>query len=136
MIDSIGSVTFTIAKTYEILCHLGTQTFDNRKKQVSSWHVSSNPLPRAKKDVGSNSLSKAPQRKFPTTESLLKALPFSAYCCSCILEFDGAAKGNLGPAGASVVLRVNEDPIESELLIQGMEFQPIAEASLPSFISR
>nr|GEV55641.1 fumarylacetoacetase [Tanacetum cinerariifolium] len=24
--------------------------------------------------------------------------------CSCILEFDGAAKGNLGPAGAGVVL--------------------------------
>ncbi|KAK9067273.1 hypothetical protein SSX86_014599 [Deinandra increscens subsp. villosa] len=60
-------------------------------------------------DVGSTSLSEASQRKIPETESFIEALPVSAYCvsffCSCILEFDGAAKGNPGPAGAGVVLR-------------------------------
>lgn len=60
---------------------------------------------KTKKDVGSTSLSEAPQTKLPETENFLKALPVSAYCCSCILEFDGAAKGNPGPAGAGVVLR-------------------------------
>lgn len=60
---------------------------------------------KMKKDGASTSLSEAPQRKLPETESFIEALPVSAYCCSCILEFDGAAKGNPGPAGAGVVLR-------------------------------
>lgn len=60
---------------------------------------------RMKKDVGSTSLSEGTQRKLPETESFIEALPVSAYCCSCILEFDGAAKGNPGPAGAGAVLR-------------------------------
>ncbi|CAI9262769.1 unnamed protein product [Lactuca saligna] len=61
---------------------------------------------RMKKDVvGSTSLSEAPQRKLPETESFIEALPVSAYCCSCILEFDGAAKNNPGPAGAGAVIR-------------------------------
>ncbi|KAK1432809.1 hypothetical protein QVD17_09710 [Tagetes erecta] len=61
--------------------------------------------PAEKKDSGSASLSEASHRKIPETESFIEALPVSAYCCSCILEFDGAAKGNPGPAGAGVVLR-------------------------------
>ncbi|XP_024978727.1 uncharacterized protein LOC112515971 isoform X1 [Cynara cardunculus var. scolymus] len=60
---------------------------------------------RMKKDAGSTSLSEGTQRKFPETESFIEALPVSAHCCSCILEFDGAAKGNPGPAGAGAVLR-------------------------------
>ncbi|KAI7739693.1 hypothetical protein M8C21_019641 [Ambrosia artemisiifolia] len=60
---------------------------------------------KLKKDDGSTSLSEAYQNKMPETESFIEALPVSAYCCSCILEFDGAAKGNPGPAGAGAVLR-------------------------------
>ncbi|KAI3500838.1 hypothetical protein L1887_36664 [Cichorium endivia] len=60
---------------------------------------------KMKKDIGSTSLSEIPQRKLPETESFIEALPVSAYCCSCILEFDGAAKGNPGPAGAGAVIR-------------------------------
>nr|XP_043615262.1 uncharacterized protein LOC122587218 [Erigeron canadensis]XP_043615263.1 uncharacterized protein LOC122587218 [Erigeron canadensis] len=63
------------------------------------------PPEKKKKDVGSTSLSEVPQRKLPETESFIEALPVSAHCCSCILEFDGAAKGNPGPAGAGAVLR-------------------------------
>ncbi|XP_071711234.1 uncharacterized protein [Rutidosis leptorrhynchoides] len=60
---------------------------------------------KEKKDIGSSSLSEASQRKLPETESFIEALPVSAHCCSCIIEFDGAAKGNPGPAGAGIVLR-------------------------------
>ncbi|XP_024962658.1 uncharacterized protein LOC112502867 isoform X3 [Cynara cardunculus var. scolymus] len=60
---------------------------------------------RIKKKVGSTSFSEGPQRKLPEIESFMETLPVSAYCCSCILEFDGAAKGNPGPAGAGAVLR-------------------------------
>ncbi|KAL7614094.1 uncharacterized protein LOC111876452 [Lactuca sativa] len=60
---------------------------------------------KIKKKVGSTSFSEAPQRKLPEIESFMETLPVSAYCCSCILEFDGAAKGNPGPAGAGAVLR-------------------------------
>ncbi|KVI09124.1 hypothetical protein Ccrd_012470 [Cynara cardunculus var. scolymus] len=55
---------------------------------------------RIKKKVGSTSFSEGPQRKLPEIESFMETLP-----CSCILEFDGAAKGNPGPAGAGAVLR-------------------------------
>ncbi|XP_076894713.1 uncharacterized protein LOC143547085 isoform X2 [Bidens hawaiensis] len=58
-----------------------------------------------KKDVGSTSLSENSQRNIPETESFIEALPVSACCSSCIIEFDGASKGNPGPAGAGVVLR-------------------------------
>ncbi|XP_076957961.1 uncharacterized protein LOC143633571 [Bidens hawaiensis] len=58
-----------------------------------------------KKDVGSTSLSENSQRSIPETESLIEALPVSAHCISCAIEFDGASKGNPGPAGAGVILR-------------------------------
>ncbi|KAL4581647.1 hypothetical protein LXL04_006173 [Taraxacum kok-saghyz] len=60
---------------------------------------------KIKKDIGSTTLSEAPKRNIPQTESFIEALPVSAYCCSCIVEFDGAAKGNPGPAGAGAVIR-------------------------------
>lgn len=60
---------------------------------------------RIKKKVGSTSVSDGPQKKPPEIESFMETLPVSAYCCSCVLEFDGAAKGNPGPAGAGAVLR-------------------------------
>ncbi|KAI3768689.1 hypothetical protein L2E82_19519 [Cichorium intybus] len=59
---------------------------------------------KMKKDIGSTSLSEIPQIRLPETESFIEALPVSAYCCSCILEFDGAAKGNPGPAGAGALI--------------------------------
>ncbi|XP_071713059.1 uncharacterized protein [Rutidosis leptorrhynchoides] len=55
--------------------------------------------------VGSTSLSKASTRKLPVTKSYIDALPVSDHSCSCIIEFDGAAKGNPGPAGAGAVIR-------------------------------
>ncbi|KAL0350973.1 UNVERIFIED_CONTAM: Xyloglucan glycosyltransferase 4 [Sesamum radiatum] len=38
-------------------------------------------------------------------DNFLQVPPISSYCCSCILEFDGASKGNPGQAGAGAVLR-------------------------------
>lgn len=60
---------------------------------------------RIQKKVGSTSISEGPQRKPPEIESFMESLPVSAYCYSCILEFDGASKGNPGPSGAGAVLR-------------------------------
>lgn len=57
------------------------------------------------KVIGSTSFSENPQRKQLELNNLVEAPPVSAYCCSCILEFDGASKGNPGPAGAGAVLR-------------------------------
>ncbi|KAM0005539.1 putative ribonuclease H [Helianthus debilis subsp. tardiflorus] len=90
--------------------YLATHGLSNAVYSVGVSNVQSDyfgqliPCP-FQKDVGSTSLPEASQRKIPETESFIEALPVSAYCCSCILEFDGAAKGNPGPAGAGVVLR-------------------------------
>ncbi|XP_076954363.1 uncharacterized protein LOC143628752 [Bidens hawaiensis] len=59
-----------------------------------------------KKKTGSTSTQEGSQRKLPELESFMETLPVSAYGCSCILEFDGASKGNPGPSGAGAVLRV------------------------------
>lgn len=63
------------------------------------------PEKRLQKVIGSTSFSENPQRKQLELNNLVEAPPVSAYCCSCILEFDGASKGNPGPAGAGAVLR-------------------------------
>lgn len=55
--------------------------------------------------VGSTSFS-APQGNQGKLENAIEVSPVSSYCCSCILEFDGASKGNPGLAGAGAVLRV------------------------------
>ncbi|XP_059294088.1 uncharacterized protein LOC132047177 isoform X2 [Lycium ferocissimum] len=55
--------------------------------------------------VASPSFSAAGQQKHAKLDNFLEVPPISSYCCSCILEFDGASKGNPGPAGAGAVLR-------------------------------
>ncbi|KAK4282454.1 hypothetical protein QN277_013831 [Acacia crassicarpa] len=54
--------------------------------------------------VGSSSFSSNSQRRqiFSAAQSNLST------CLSCIIEFDGAAKGNPGPAGAGAVLRAED----------------------------
>ncbi|XP_055805203.1 uncharacterized protein LOC129874012 isoform X1 [Solanum dulcamara] len=59
--------------------------------------------------VASPSFSAAGQQKLAKLDNCLEIPPISSYClpymqCSCILEFDGASKGNPGPAGAGAVL--------------------------------
>ncbi|XP_042001588.1 uncharacterized protein Mb2253c-like isoform X4 [Salvia splendens] len=55
--------------------------------------------------VGSASFAANPQLKPSKLDDFLQGLPVSSYCSSCIIEFDGASKGNPGPAGAGAVLR-------------------------------
>jgi ribonuclease HI len=67
-----------------------------------------NPFEKKVQDVniaGSTSFSLAPQRTQVKFENFIEAAPVSSYCCSCTLEFDGASKGNPGPAGAGAILR-------------------------------
>ncbi|XP_022862944.1 uncharacterized protein LOC111383103 isoform X1 [Olea europaea var. sylvestris] len=54
--------------------------------------------------VGSASFPINPQQKHAKLD-FLQVPPVSSYCSSCIIEFDGASKGNPGPAGAGAVLR-------------------------------
>ncbi|XP_019161517.1 PREDICTED: uncharacterized protein LOC109158139 [Ipomoea nil] len=60
---------------------------------------------RLQEMAGSASFSAATQQKHAKLDNFLEVPPLSSYCCSCILEFDGASKGNPGPAGAGAVLR-------------------------------
>ncbi|GFP98894.1 uncharacterized protein mb2253c [Phtheirospermum japonicum] len=77
--------------------------------------------PNSSKDKSAvkNHLDKKPQEvvgsaSFPSNshithgklDNFLQVPPISSYCPSCILEFDGASKGNPGQAGAGAVLRV------------------------------
>ncbi|XP_055805200.1 uncharacterized protein LOC129874011 isoform X2 [Solanum dulcamara] len=55
--------------------------------------------------VASPSFAAAGQQKHAKLDNFLEAPPISSYPCSCILEFDGASKGNPGLAGAGAVLR-------------------------------
>ncbi|KAK4393029.1 Xyloglucan glycosyltransferase 4 [Sesamum angolense] len=63
--------------------------------------------------VGSASFPANSQLKHAKLDNFLQVPPISSYCldfpfhvqCSCILEFDGASKGNPGQAGAGAVLR-------------------------------
>ncbi|CAK9162834.1 unnamed protein product [Ilex paraguariensis] len=71
-----------------------------------AFSVSKNsPEKRLQDVVGSTSFSGNPQTKHVKLDNFLEAPPISSYCCSCILEFDGASKGNPGLAGAGAVLR-------------------------------
>ncbi|XP_051121002.1 uncharacterized protein LOC127244503 isoform X2 [Andrographis paniculata] len=60
---------------------------------------------RSQEDVASVSLAANSQIKHAKLDNFLQVPPISSYCCSCILEFDGASKGNPGQAGAGAVLR-------------------------------
>ncbi|KAG8384788.1 hypothetical protein BUALT_Bualt04G0154900 [Buddleja alternifolia] len=55
--------------------------------------------------VGSASFPANAQIKHSKLDNFLQVPPISSYCCSCILEFDGASKGNPGQAGAGAVIR-------------------------------
>ncbi|XP_071713060.1 uncharacterized protein [Rutidosis leptorrhynchoides] len=81
---------------------------DYQKPKYITEKVRSKTYGKEKKDIGSTSLSKAPQRKLPETEHFIEALPVSAHCCSCILEFAGAGNRKPGPAGAGVVIRADD----------------------------
>ncbi|KAL3526453.1 hypothetical protein ACH5RR_011109 [Cinchona calisaya] len=63
------------------------------------------PEKRLQEVAGTASFSANPQQKHPKVDNFLKVPPVSSYCCSCIVEFDGASKGNPGLAGAGAVLR-------------------------------
>ncbi|EPS74349.1 hypothetical protein M569_00405, partial [Genlisea aurea] len=61
---------------------------------------------RPKDEAGSASFSAAiPLVKHGKSENFQQPYPISSYCSSCIIEFDGASKGNPGLAGAGAVLR-------------------------------
>ncbi|WCJ20913.1 RNase H family protein [Euphorbia peplus] len=47
------------------------------------------------------------RKKFLISDDIVKTQAVSS-CSSCILEFDGASKGNPGPAGAGAVLRAED----------------------------
>ncbi|CAH9084553.1 unnamed protein product [Cuscuta europaea] len=44
-------------------------------------------------------------------DNFLEVPPISSYCSSCVLEFDGASKGNPGLAGAGAVLRAADGSV-------------------------
>ncbi|KAL8528393.1 hypothetical protein ACS0TY_005994 [Phlomoides rotata] len=65
--------------------------------------------------IGSTSFPVNPHIKHGQLDNFLQVPPIPQYClhfpnhvqCSCILEFDGASKGNHGQAGAGAVLRAS-----------------------------
>ncbi|CAI9111084.1 OLC1v1011220C1 [Oldenlandia corymbosa var. corymbosa] len=63
------------------------------------------PEKRLPEVVGSASFSDHSHQKHLKVDNFLRVPPVSSYCSSCILEFDGASKGNPGLAGAGAVLR-------------------------------
>lgn len=65
--------------------------------------------------VGSSSFSTSSQRKLLNLENIIDARPISSYRSSCVLEFDGASKGNPGPAGAGAVLRADDGSLVCRL---------------------
>ncbi|XP_002517391.2 uncharacterized protein LOC8280573 [Ricinus communis] len=58
--------------------------------------------------MGSTSISINPQKQHPKWDNRVETKVMSSSCSSCILEFDGASKGNPGPAGAGAVLRAED----------------------------
>ncbi|XP_021593634.1 uncharacterized protein LOC110600980 isoform X3 [Manihot esculenta] len=60
---------------------------------------------------GSSSGLTDPLRKHAKLDNQSKAQPLSSDCHSCILEFDGASKGNPGPAGAGALLRTTDGSV-------------------------
>lgn len=73
----------------------------SKDKSAGKNHVDKRP----QEVVGSASFPANPQLKHGKLDNFLQVPPISSYCCSCILEFDGASKGNPGQAGAGAVLR-------------------------------
>ncbi|KAK4417735.1 Xyloglucan glycosyltransferase 4 [Sesamum alatum] len=73
----------------------------SKEKSASKNHSDK----RTQDVVGSASFPANSQLKHAKLDNFLQVPPISSYCCSCILEFDGASKGNPGQAGAGAVLR-------------------------------
>ncbi|KAL1538603.1 hypothetical protein AAHA92_27329 [Salvia divinorum] len=73
----------------------------SKDKSASKNHVEK----RSQEIAGSASFPVNPQLKHAKLDNFLQVPPVSSYCSSCILEFDGASKGNPGQAGAGAVLR-------------------------------
>ncbi|XP_059445338.1 uncharacterized protein LOC132177130 [Corylus avellana] len=65
--------------------------------------------------VGSASISTDPLRKLVKLDHSAMVEAPSAVCQSCILEFDGASKGNPGQAGAGAVLRADDGSLTCRL---------------------
>ncbi|XP_024024296.1 uncharacterized protein LOC21387032 isoform X2 [Morus notabilis] len=60
--------------------------------------------------VGSSILTVAQNKNFKFDDSMtyINTQTVSLSCASCTLEFDGASKGNPGPAGAGAILRADD----------------------------
>uniref|UniRef100_A0A5B7CCX0 RNase H type-1 domain-containing protein n=1 Tax=Davidia involucrata TaxID=16924 RepID=A0A5B7CCX0_DAVIN len=58
--------------------------------------------------VGSSSVPANAQRNHLKLDNYIEVPTISSKCLYCILEFDGASKGNPGPAGAGAVLRAED----------------------------
>ncbi|KAJ9135268.1 hypothetical protein P3X46_032474 [Hevea brasiliensis] len=58
--------------------------------------------------IGSASISTTPQKLHLKFDNHLETKVMSSICSSCILAFDGASKGNPGPAGAGAVLHAED----------------------------
>ncbi|KAL8471428.1 hypothetical protein ACS0TY_028907 [Phlomoides rotata] len=74
---------------------------NSSNKSAGKNHVEKRP----QAVIGSASFPVNPQIKHGKLDNFLQVPPISQYCCSCVLEFDGASKGNPGQAGAGAVLR-------------------------------
>ncbi|KAG8366860.1 hypothetical protein BUALT_Bualt16G0011900 [Buddleja alternifolia] len=83
-----------------IMCPFRQPNSSNNKSSGKS------PLDKRPQDVvGSASFVANPQMKHAKLDNFLQGPPISSYCSSCVVEFDGASKGNPGQAGAGAVLR-------------------------------
>ncbi|PNX77515.1 hop-interacting protein thi034, partial [Trifolium pratense] len=74
----------------------------------SSKSLQGSPQLDASKGAGSSSFSTSLQRNHTINRLQLQAEFPTNTCLSCTLEFDGACKGNPGPAGAGAILRAED----------------------------
>ncbi|XP_020579072.1 uncharacterized protein LOC110023808 isoform X2 [Phalaenopsis equestris] len=65
--------------------------------------------------AGSSDKPTAPTNKFSKTVSSAEGLPINNKTMTCIVEFDGASKGNPGKAGAGAVLRTEDGNVISHV---------------------
>ncbi|CAL9087918.1 unnamed protein product [Musa acuminata var. zebrina] len=82
---------------------------------ISSKKVSSPKRTKDRETAGSGSVSTAQSNKHLKQKSSLEAKTISHSDVSCIIEFDGASKGNPGKAGAGVILRNLDGSVISRL---------------------
>ncbi|XP_064981789.1 uncharacterized protein LOC135585891 isoform X10 [Musa acuminata AAA Group] len=82
---------------------------------ISPKKVSSPKRTKDMETAGSGSVSTAQSNKHLKQKSSLEAKTISHSDVSCIIEFDGASKGNPGKAGAGVILRNLDGSVISRL---------------------